>query len=52
MLLIVLIVVLAAADGFLGQLLELAAWLTVTFAVTGVVLALLGYTALKLGFRT
>jgi len=43
LLLVILILVLAAAGGFLGDLLELAGWIIVFFALMGAVLAFIVY---------
>ncbi len=47
MLLFILVILLAIAGGFLGDLLELAAWLIFIFVIAGGVLGFLGYRAVK-----
>lgn len=47
MLLFILVILLAIAGGFLGDLLELAAWLIFILVVAGGVLGFLGYRAVK-----
>lgn len=47
MLLFILVILLAIAGGFLGDLLELAAWLIFILVVAGGILGYLGYRAVK-----
>ena len=46
-LLVVLILVVAAAGGFLGELLELAAWIVVILVAVGAVVGFLAWRALR-----
>ncbi len=46
-LLVVLIMVVAAAGGFLGELLELAGWAVLVFVVLGAIVGFLAWWALR-----